>query len=160
MARPRMKEISDNIKVEVKLFINVSNHPMKGWSQEQLKAATVLGEDGTFEVQFPQVGPEWSKGDIRLESVRIYDLILSRISEWMDSHPLSAALSTPKVTVHLMGEQSLFFCLANFLLDKGFSVVVSTTERKTVETTLPDGSTKKEANFQFVKFRELSRPFH
>ena len=133
-------------KVEVRLFVNVSNHPMKEWSQEQLKAAAILGEDGTFEVQFPQVGPEWSKVDIRLESVRIYDLILSGISAWMHSHPLSANLYSPKVTVHLMGEQSLFFFLANFLLDKGFSVVVSTTERK------------KKANFQFVKFRELSRP--
>ena len=152
-----MKEISDAIKVEVKLFINVSNHPMKGWSQEQLKAATVLGKDGTAEVQFPQVGPEWSKQDIRVEAVKVYNLILSRIADWMDKHPLSATLSSPKVTVHLMGEQSLSFCLANLLLDKGFSVVVSTTERKTVETTLPDGSTKKEANFQFVKFRELIR---
>ncbi len=52
-----------------------------------------------------------------------------------------------------MGELSFCFHLRILLEVLKIPVFVSTTERKSVEIMLSDGSIKKEAVFQFVRFR-------
>jgi len=51
--------------------------------------------------------------------------------------------------VHLMGEYTFVFALANMLINSGVTCVVSTTERNTVEI-----GGKKISEFKFVKFRK------
>lgn len=51
---------------------------------------------------------------------------------------------------HVMGEMTLTYILVRYLLQMGFTVVASTTERLSVEN--PDGT--KTAQFKFVQFRK------
>lgn len=125
------------------MFLNVSNHPSENWSAEQKDAAFRLASEngGVEQIEdypFPQVEALMTEVQIEVLAEQIVDDIISR---------------KPAV-VMCQGEYTLTYQLINRLQDKGIKVVAACSERQTVETILEDGSTKREAVFTFVQFRE------
>lgn len=118
-----------------KLFLNVSNHPLEMWSDEQINAARVYGT--LDEMPFPPVSPDLTKSEMD----PLIKSILSQISE---------RISGKNATVHIMGEMTLTFALVKRLQAAGIKCVASTTERSVKE--YEDGT--KESVFKFVRFRE------
>ena len=125
------------------MFLNVSNHPSENWSVEQREAALrLVAENGGIEriedYPFPQVKASMTEAQIEVLSEQIVGDIISR---------------KPTV-VMCQGEYTLTYQLVKWLQKKGIKVVAACSERQTVETILEDGSTKREAVFTFVQFRE------
>ena len=116
-------------------FINVSNHPIGGWSESQRKAAESLGE--LKEIQFPNVDPTVSNEAL----MKLTDETYSRIMSITEG---KAAV------VHIMGEMTLTYALVSRLKASGIRCVASTTQRVVKE--LGDG--KRETTFSFVSFRD------
>lgn len=123
------KEVVPNI------FLNVSNHPLEQWSDEQRKAAQEYGI--LEEIPFPPVSPELTKSEMDPLVKSIYLQISDRISG-------------KNATVHIMGEMTLTYALVKRLQAAGIKCVASTTERCVKE--YDDGT--KESVFKFVRFRE------
>lgn len=116
------------------LFINFSNHPISGWSEEQLKAARHYGE--VFDLPFPQVDPMATSQEIQ----RLEEDCVCRILAAGAGHPF---------TVHVMGELTLVYHVVTALKQRGIPCVASTTDRDSTEY---DGL--KLSEFNFVRFRE------
>lgn len=114
------------------MFINLSNHPSKNWSEEQLTAAKSFGE--IKDIVFPNVSPAASESAVEKLA---FDTV--------ESFPLSEDL-----TVHVMGEMTLTYAIVSILKARGIRCVASTTER--IVTDNPDGT--KTTAFKFFKFRE------
>ena len=118
-----------------KIFLNVSNHPLEVWSDEQINAAQIYGN--LEEIPFPSVSPDLTKPEMDF----LIKSILSQISE---------RISGKNATVHIMGEMTLTFALVKRLQAAGIKCVASTTERSVKEY----GDGTKESVFKFVRFRE------
>jgi len=156
-----------------KNFINISNHPSSGWGTKQLFSAGVLGaplvtkccraatespdEELIFCAQCGAEEPEMTPVILDIPFPRVpadagtEDIIKLAKSLVMD---IRQAIGTSNISgsiIHLMGEQSLCFILAQMLIHQECSVVVSTTER-IVET---DENGVKKSTFRFVRFRPL-----
>ena len=125
--------VSDDEKP--KIFLNMSNHPMAKWSENQIKEAQKYGQ--IDEIDFPTVSPDidWD------ESKSLIDEYLSGINE---------KIQGKNATVHIMGEMTLTFALVKRLQARGIRCVASTTERCVRET----AEGVKESIFKFVRFRE------
>lgn len=115
------------------MFVNLTNHPSKIWSKEQLYAAHRYGS--IVDICFPNIEPSFSS----LKVKKIAESTVDRIT----------ALGKD-ITVHIMGEMTFTFMVVTRLKELGIKCVASTTERK---TTYNDDGTKV-SEFQFVKFRE------
>lgn len=116
------------------MFINLSNHPSSGWSEQQQQAAEQFGE--VVDMPFPQVEPASTADEV-------HDLageLVAAILEYGDAASL---------TVHVMGEMTLTYGIVAALRGLGIRCVASTTERRVTEV---DG--KKVSEFHFVQFRE------
>lgn len=115
------------------MFINLTNHPSSGWSEEQLKAAQQFGE--VVDISFPIIEPDFTSEDVNELANEVVDNIIL-----LDAHP----------TVHIMGEMTFTYAVVSQLKAKGITCVASTTER--LVKMMPDG--KKISQFKFVQFRE------
>ena len=115
------------------MFINLTNHPSSGWSEEQLTAAKLYGE--VVDLSFPNIEPYFTSKDI-------YELADERVEgiKLLDIHPV----------VHVMGEMTFTYAVVSRLKALGISCVASTTER--IVKMMSDG--KKISEFKFVRFRE------
>jgi len=118
-----------------RLFINLSNHPSAGWSEEQKAAAAEYGD--IEDMAFPAVDPD----DDEEKIAEIADSITEAVLKKAFDHD---------VTVHVMGEMTLTFAIVSRLTARGITCLSSTSERMSQE--LPDGS--KLAMFKFQKFRK------
>jgi hypothetical protein len=118
------------------IFINLSNHPSSGWSEEQQQAARRLGD--IVDLQFPPVDPEMTTGQVKVMA----DELVAAILEYGKPTDL---------TVHVMGEMTLTYSIVAALSQQGVRCVASTTERIVTEV---DG--KRVSEFHFVQFREYS----
>lgn len=115
------------------MFINLTNHPSSGWSEEQLKTAQEYGEIVDF--SFPNIEPFFTSQDIK----ELADITIEGIMS-LDNHPV----------VHIMGEMTFTYAVVSRLKAQGIICVASTTER--LVKMMPDG--KKVSEFKFVQFRE------
>lgn len=114
------------------MFINLSNHPSKNWSAEQLAAANSFGE--IKDLAFPNVSPAADESDI----------------EELASETIKSLPPNQNLTVHVMGEMTLTYAIVSILKTRGIRCVASTTER--IVTDNHDGT--KTTTFKFFKFRE------
>ena len=122
------------VKSEINsLLVNLSNHPLSTWTQEQHDAAQVYGDP--FDMEFPQVPGNASETDIS----QLVSSYVSRIQQMG---------SPERVTVHIMGELTFTFALVLRLKTLGYTCVASCTERK-VEII----GDKKISEFHFTRFR-------
>lgn len=118
------------------LFVNLTNHPISGWKEEQLEAARKYGD--IMDLDFPAIGAKDSKDDVRVLADKITAQIIGLDADF-------------KVTLHIMGEMTFTFAVVSRLKEHGITCLASTTERDGI-TMLPDG--KKISTFKFVQFRE------
>jgi len=116
------------------IFINLSNHPSSGWSEEQMEAANKYGK--VQDLPFPDIKPSYDSKEVEEMAEQYLDKILK--------------LGNPAdITVHIMGEMVFTYKLVAKLKENGILCVASTTERITSEK---DGV--KTSVFKFRKFRE------
>lgn len=118
--------------IPARVLLNVSNHPFKAWSAEQERAA-LAQFDRVDDLPFPAIDPVWT--DIQV--VKCADEYVNKI---LDKRP---------VAVHLMGEMTFTYALAQKLKIAGIPCVASTTIREVID----HGDGRKEAQFRFVQFR-------
>lgn len=113
------------------MLINLSNHPSSKWSGDQKNTALALY--GNIEdMTFPHIDPHATRDQVTKLAEKYYTEIRS-----LDPS-----------AVHLMGELTFSFVLANLLKESEIPCVASTTERIVVE----EGN-QKISTFKFVQFR-------
>ena len=121
------------------MFINLTNHPSSEWGMIQ-KNAAIEQYGNIIDLPFPAVAPDWSEL-----------MIQERADEYFHKCVELIGVEKSGSAVHLAGELSFCFYLAQLLLHEGYTCVTSTTKR-IVET---HGNVKK-STFQFCCFRKLS----
>lgn len=120
------------------LFVNLTNHPIATWSDNQLDAAKEFGE--LVDYPFPQVQPNASEEDIYNQAFLVFNDILEKYIGY-------------ELTIHLMGEFTMTSELLNLFQSQGITCVASTTERIVKDS----NQGKKEVCFKFVRFRRYGR---
>lgn len=121
-----------------KVFINLSNHPSKSWSTQQLEAVGKLVPHAQIiDVPFPAVESTIDESEIKKISEHLTEMIMSY-------HPCC---------VMCQGEFGVTFCVVTSLKDKGISVVYSCSERRVIEKTTEYGI-EKTSVFVFARFRK------
>lgn len=116
------------------MLINLSNHPSKNWSIEQLNAAEQFGE--IVDIPFPAVSPFAPLADVKNIALEYFQLIISKGEK-------------SELVVNLSGEFTLVFSLVELLKREGIQVVCATSERNVLVN--DDGT--KTIKFDFVAFR-------
>jgi hypothetical protein len=121
------------------MLINLSNHPLEKWSEEQIKAAIKYGS--IVDLSFPYVDPMWSSDKI-FQKACLYEKKVIKLlaSEYNGSH-----------AVHLMGELTLCFAILKRLQSRGILCIASTSDRLVVEN-----GNSKIVEFSFCQFREYN----
>lgn len=118
------------------MLINLSNHPVSQWAQEQKNtAAETYGS--IRDLAFPMIDPKSGSRQI-MELARDY---VRLIAEMVDSEKDHSA-------VHVMGELTFCFAVVTLLQSEGITCVVSTSERNAL---VSNGT--KLSEFNFVAFR-------
>lgn len=129
---------------EKKIFINLSNHPMKTWGKEQLEAARDCSVMQTcMAAKMPILPPEFSGECVLNEAHFLINELegeVGMLGKW--------------ITAHVMGESVFTHCLVTLLQHAGVTCISSTTERVVEEKISPNGETVKTSVFKFVRFRE------
>jgi hypothetical protein len=115
------------------MFMNLSNHPSEGWSEEQLAAANKYGE--IVDIHFPNIEPSFTSSMVNSLADDTIEIIRTLGED---------------VVVHIMGEMTFTYAVVSRLKAMNIKCVASTTERNSIIT--PDG--KKISEFKFVQFRE------
>lgn len=115
------------------MFINLSNHPSDGWSEEQLAAAQKYGE--VVDIHFPNIEPSFTSSMVNSLAEITVDTII---------------VLGEDIAVHVMGEMTFTYAVVSRLKARGIRCVASTTERHVKMTA--DG--QKVSEFCFVQFRE------
>lgn len=118
------------------LFINHTNHPHTKWQKEQLAAAERFGV--IQELPFPQIGADWDEQHVR----EVAEMQANKI------------VALEPAAVLCQGEFSYTYYLVNLLKKKEITVLSACSERIVKEWVDTDGTCKKIACFQFVRFRE------
>lgn len=113
------------------MLLNLSNHPFSNWPENQKEIALrIYGH--VEDLGFPLIHPEWT-----------HDQVEQLAEQWLSKIKL-----LPPATVHLMGELTFCFILADKCRQAGIACVASTTER-IVEMK----GEQKVSVFQFRQFR-------
>ena len=115
------------------MFVNLTNHPSEGWSEEQLAAAHEYGE--IVDIHFPNIEPSFTSSMVNSLADVTVDTITAMGKD---------------IVVHVMGEMNYTYAVVSRLKSWGITCLASTTERNII--TMPDG--KKVSEFKFVQFRE------
>ncbi|MBI5514306.1 MAG: CRISPR-associated DxTHG motif protein [Deltaproteobacteria bacterium] len=121
------------------VFVNLSNHPISTWSEEQLRAARDLGcgEPVELEGGMPEVKPQDKTEKVRRQAEDLAD----------------RAKAQGAVGAHVAGEPTLSFALVQALRDRGLRCFAATTDRD-AEVTARGGETEKRSTFRFKRWRE------
>lgn len=119
-----------------KRFVNVSNHPMRDWDENQLNQAREFGE--LYEISFPNIDPTLDRHEVQNLAQRCVEKILE----------------LDPTTVMVQGEFGGTYFIVQALKEKSIRVVYACSKRIVKEKSLPDGTKIKESRFQFIRFRE------
>ena len=120
------------------VLINISNHPSEKWSDEQKARWTKI-----IDIPFPNVPADSDEIATMEIAAKVIDQITKIMSEDTNARYLM-----------IQGEFTLCYFLFEVIrraVDVG--IAIPTTERTTVETTNPDGTTTKSSVFKFVRWR-------
>ncbi len=118
----------------------ITNHNPNYWSPEQR-----FGWDNIFYHPFPDIDPEWDK-------IYIYENIIPELAKVIKNFIISCYQDNSRPYVNLQGEYATCLYLYKMFWDE-VEFVFPTTKRETKEVIMPDGSTKKETIFKFVRWR-------
>lgn len=125
--------------LNAKTFLNCSNHKTEGWSVEQKQAVQELGFSALLDIPegFPHVDPFAPTEQIDQLAKQIFQKILGVLPG----------------AVFLAGEYTLVTSLLVRLQKAGIPCYAATTNRVTKETIQPDGTTKKDSQYRFARWR-------
>jgi CRISPR-associated Csx2 family protein len=121
-------------------FVNLSNHAIQDWSQEQRNAVRSLGFDDLVELEggMPIVETNADSDAVR----RLADDIVERVvQQGADG-------------AHVSGEYTLTTALVSRLKHRTIRCFAATTKRETGEHQQVDGAIRTERVFRFVRWRE------
>lgn len=124
-------------------FLNISNHPSKKWSKDQIQAARKLANGYLIEdMPFPNIDPSFDSYTI---DKIVEDLIWQIKEAWVKHGQPAILVQGEMVTTHRLVKA----------LQEEFSipVVAAISERVSKEITNPDGSVTKTSEFKFRGFR-------
>lgn len=124
------------------MLINLSNHPLANWSEEQKKAAEAKFGEVT-DLPFPAVNPEATIEEVIKLTEKYRDKCMEIFTN-ANKDP-----QAPENTVHIMGEMTFTYTFVKHCRHKGINAVASTTERKVVE----NENGIKTSVFTFKQFR-------
>lgn len=121
-----------------KLLINLSNHPISEWSEQQLVASNEYGR--CLDFPFPRVDPQDSIDRIVYQSSQVVERVLNIIEKEQ---------AQGFTTIHVMGEMTMTMALVQSFQRRNIECIASTANRfsKLVEPG------KKLITFKFVRFR-------
>jgi len=123
------------------MLLNLSNHPLNTWSNKQVDTAEK--EYGKIiDIPFPKINPNADENEINYLTEQYLSKIINALQKSSDT----------KNAVHLMGELTFVFALANKLIDNNIKVISSTTKRESFQSEFG-----KLSKFNFVRFREFMR---
>ena len=125
------------IHVSPKVFVNFSNHPSSVWREKQ-KSSALSYADEIIDIPFPSVDPNLGPDEIAQLGDKYVDQILSKSA----------------VVVMCQGEFSLSYYVVRQLEKRGIVCLSACSRRNVLEKVLEDGRTRKEVEFEFVRFRE------
>ena len=121
------------------MFINLTNHPSKDWSAEQLKAAQCYGD--IVDIEFPSINENATEKDINRKADEYLDTILKKGD-------------ADELTVHIMGEQTFCYALISKLQKEGIRCIASCTKRDA----FVNEERQSVSTFHFSTFREYVPP--
>ena len=116
-------------------FINFTNHISSAWSQKQTDEAEKYGK--IIDLPFPAVDPD-------ADHSLVQELAQAYLDKIMRLDPC---------VVLCQGEFSLSFIIVNLLKEKHIPALCACSKREVKEYIDPNGNTRKEASFSFVRFR-------
>jgi len=133
------------------MLINLSNHPLPKWSENQRQAAEQqFGR--IVDLPFPVVPT-----DAGLEQVvQLVEAHVEKCLQIISENDQSAgAEKGNKNAIHIMGEMTFVYQFVKKMSEQGILCVASTTKRIVEEK--PDGT--KLSRFEFVRFRPYTQDF-
>ena len=122
------------------MLINLSNHPFSNWEKEQKDDAEKKYGKIT-DLSFPLIDPTADTKDLRLLAESYFNKCLDFLKEDIKLH---------EKAVHIMGELTFTFIMVVLLQNRGINCIVSTTERKVIESC----NEQKISVFKFIRFRD------
>lgn len=125
------------VQMNPTIFVNFSNHPSNLWSEKQ-KSAALSNTNEIADIPFPEVDPEIDPDEIAQLGDRYVDQILA----------------LPAAAVMCQGEFTLSYYVVSQLKKRGIVCLAACNRRNVREKILEDGRIRKEAEFEFVRFRE------
>ena len=120
------------------ILINLSNHPISTWTQEQRAAAAVLGQPIDLEGGMPPVGPD-------SDTAAVSALANEIVQKALAAHPTAAAV---------FGETVLTSVLVARLQARGLRCYAPTTERNVEEQQSGENQVERRSTFRFRQWRE------
>lgn len=121
------------------MFVNLSNHPSKLWSQQQIEAAIKIAGE-IEDIPFPQIDPKASLGEVQEIADKFFAEILI----------LKEKSKNEKFAVLAIGEFTFTYLIINLCRNSNIPVYCSTT----VRVTSIDKEGNKISIFNFERFRE------
>ena len=120
------------------MLLNLSNHPVAEWTQDQLDVAE--HEFGRIiDEPFPMIPPEYSGEEVLLLAERYLGICQNILGQPDKGN-----------AVMLSGETVFCSMLSHMLLDAGYRVVCATTWRDVIN----HGNGLIEKKFKFIRFRD------
>jgi hypothetical protein len=126
----------------VAVFLNVSNHPVVKWSNEQKNAA--LGHGRIYDVQYPNVDPTGDDNVAVEAAVAEVKAAVEEVEESVRAEGLEASV----VAAMVAGEPISCVAIVRYLQTRGITCYAATTARVSVEQ-----NGVKTSVFQFHHFR-------
>jgi CRISPR-associated DxTHG motif protein len=121
------------------VFLNLSNHGVSTWSQEQQEAARALGlgEPADLPGGMPLVVPEADTEEVNALAEEL----------------AQRAVAQGARGAHVAGEFTLTLALVRALQGRGIPCYAATTHREVEECSSPNGETQKVVKFHFIRWR-------
>lgn len=131
-------------------FLNLTNHPVRAWSPEQVEAAKALGFDRVVDLDggMPVVPPTASTGEV----FRLAQDIMRRVDGMCPDDEYG------DLGFAVQGEPTLTAALVRLIEGTEYRMsagiaYAATTDRAAVETVGADGTVTKTSVFKFVQWR-------
>lgn len=121
-------------------FLNLSNHSVSGWSDEQLQAARKLGfgEPVDLDEKMPEIDPQASCRTISEQAKHVAD----------------RAIKQGAAGAFVASDYTFTFELVRELQRRGVRCFAATTNRETQERLREDGAVERKIVYRFVQWRE------
>lgn len=128
-----------------KILFNISNHKSESWTEKQKAEFDII-----IDIPFPNVSPTADTSDVIDVAYNVVKELNKKLKETDDIRKNSITV------IYIAGEFTLSYLLYEYIrVNTTAFIAIPTTERRTVEEMLPDGSIRKTSIFEFVRWRYI-----